>query len=151
MIYFILAVLIVVFDQISKILITKSFEVGEQKVLFEGLLSFIYVKNEGAAFGILSGARVFFIILTVIIFIGGYFYFRKNPLETILEKCAVAFIAGGAIGNFIDRAFLGFVRDFISADFIDFPVFNVADCFVCIGAGLFVLAVVIGEKVRENE
>lgn len=149
-IYFIIAALIVLGDQISKILIAKSFEVGTQKVLIEGILSFIYVKNEGAAFGIFQGARVFFIIITVLVFVLGYFYIKRNPLTNILEKCAVAFIAGGAVGNFIDRVYFGFVRDFISADFIDFPVFNVADCFVTVGACLLVLAVMLGEKNKEN-
>ena len=149
-IYFIIAVLIVVFDQISKILIEHSFELGQQKILINKILSFIYVRNEGAAFGIFQGARVFFIILTIVIFVGGYFYLRKNPLSSPFEKCGVSFIAGGAVGNFIDRVFLGYVRDFISADFIDFPVFNVADCFVCVGAFLFVLTVLITEKSKEK-
>jgi len=150
LIYFILTLLIVISDQVSKVLIEKNFSLGQQKVLIDGILSFVYVKNEGAAFGILSGARIFFIIITVIVFVGGYFYIRKNPLENFLQKCSVAFIAGGALGNFIDRLFLGFVRDFISADFIDFPVFNVADCFVTVGACLLVLGVLIGEKSRES-
>ena len=108
------------------------------------------MKNEGAAFGIFQGARVFFIIVTVLVFVLGYFYIKKNPLTNILEKCAVTFIAGGAVGNFIDRIYFGFVRDFISADFIDFPVFNVADCFVTVGACLLIIAVLLGEKNKEN-
>ena len=150
MIYFIFFALIVIFDQISKIFIEQSFSLGQQKILINKVLSFVYVRNEGAAFGIFQGARVFFIILTILIFIGGYFYLKKNPLSSPFEKCAVSFIAGGAVGNFIDRVFLGYVRDFISADFIDFPVFNVADCFVCVGAFLFVLAVLITEKSKEK-
>ena len=146
------AAFIVAADQITKIIIAENFSLGQQKVLIKEILSFVYVRNEGAAFGILSGARVFFIILTAVFFIGGWIYFRKNPMSSVIEKMAVSFIAGGAVGNFIDRCAFGYVRDFISADFIDFPVFNVADCFVCIGAALFVLSVFIdaGQKNGEN-
>ena len=72
--------------------------------------------------------------------------------QSRLEKWALALIAGGAVGNFIDRAWLGFVRDFIMVEFIDFPVFNIADCFVCIGAGLYILYALLDMAVKkENE
>ena len=56
-----------------------------------------------------------------------------------LEKTALSFIAGGALGNVIDRAMLGYVRDFIATEFMDFPVFNIADCSIVLGAGLLIL------------
>lgn len=138
-IYIIIALFIIALDQFSKILITSSFALGQEKNVIKGVLSFTYVRNEGAAFGILQGARVFFIILTVVILIGAIYYIVKMRPSSRLEKMALSFIAGGAIGNFIDRALFGYVRDFIMTDFIDFPVFNIADCFVCIGAGLYIL------------
>ena len=138
-IYIIIALFIIALDQFSKILITSSFALGQEKSVIKGVLSFTYVRNEGAAFGILQGARVFFIILTVVILIGAIYYIVKMRPSSRLEKTALSFIAGGAIGNFIDRALFGYVRDFIMTDFIDFPVFNIADCFVCIGAGLYIL------------
>ena len=138
-IYIIIALFIIALDQFSKVLITSSFALGQEKSVIKGILSFTYVRNEGAAFGILQGARVFFIILTVVILIGAIYYVVKMRPTSRLEKTALSFIAGGAIGNFIDRALFGYVRDFIMTDFIDFPVFNIADCFVCIGAGLYIL------------
>jgi len=138
-IYILIALFIIALDQFSKILITSSFALGQEKSVIKGVLSFTYVRNEGAAFGILQGARVFFIILTVVILIGAIYYIVKMRPSSRLEKTALSFIAGGAIGNFIDRALFGYVRDFIMTDFIDFPVFNIADCFVCIGAGLYIL------------
>lgn len=138
-IYIIIALFIIALDQFSKILITSSFALGQEKSVIKGILSFTYVRNEGAAFGILQGARVFFIILTVVVLIGAVYYIVKMRPSSRLEKTALSFIAGGAIGNFIDRALFGYVRDFIMTDFIDFPVFNIADCFVCIGAGLYIL------------
>ena len=78
-------------------------------------------------------------MLTVIVLIAAIVYIVKMRPQSVCEKLALAFIAGGAVGNFIDRAYLGYVRDFLSVDFIDFPVFNIADCFVCVGATLYVI------------
>lgn len=139
MIYIIAAIVIVALDQFTKILATKYIELNEVKPVISGFFNFTNVENEGAAFGILQGARVFFIILTVAVFIGLIYYLLKSRPQSRLEKWALSFIAGGAIGNFIDRLYLGYVRDFIQVDFIEFPVFNIADCFVCIGAGLYIL------------
>lgn len=139
MIYIIAAILIVALDQISKVLTTRYFELGEVKTIIPQILNFTYVQNEGAAFGILQGARVFFLIVTIAVFFGVLYYIIKTHPHSRLEKWALAFMAGGAAGNFIDRLCFGYVRDFILVDFIEFPVFNVADCFVCIGAGLYIL------------
>ena len=137
--YLILFVLAIILDQITKILTTRFFDLYEAKEIIPKILSFTYIRNEGAAFGILQGARVFFVILTIAVFIAIAIYFAKGRPQSQLEKLSLTFIAGGAAGNFIDRLFLGYVRDFIMVDFIDFPVFNIADCFVCIGAGLYIL------------
>ena len=139
MVYILISILIIAFDQITKILTAENFSLGQVKEIIPHVLSFTYVKNEGAAFGILQGARVFFIILTIVILLLAIFYVIKMRPRSRLEKLSLSFIAGGAVGNFIDRAIFGFVRDFIMVEFIDFPVFNIADCFVCIGAGLYIL------------
>ena len=138
-IYILLFILIVAFDQLTKYLAVATLSLGEEACVISGILSFNYIQNRGAAFGMLQGGRVFFIILTIVVFVGAVYYIIKMRPVSHLEKTALCFIAGGAIGNFIDRLFLGYVRDFIRVDFIDFPVFNIADCFVCIGAGLYIL------------
>ena len=138
-IYIVAAFLIIALDQISKFLTPYYFDLGEVKNIIPNILSFTYIQNEGAAFGILQGARVFFIIITIVVFLCAIYYIVKMHPQSLLEKWALCFISGGAIGNFIDRAAFGYVRDFILLDFIDFPVFNIADCFVCIGAGLYIL------------
>ena len=150
MIYFIICALVVLLDQVSKAVIEKNFELEESLVVIKGFFSLTYTQNRGAAFGMLQGARVFFIILTVAIFVLAYFYFRKNKPSGVLEKLAISFIAGGALGNFIEMAFLSYVRDFLSADFIDFPIFNIADCFICIGAALYILSVFLYDKKRAD-
>lgn len=141
--YLVIFLLIVVFDLVTKSMIASSFSLGQTKNIIKGILDFTYVRNEGAAFGMLQGARVFFIILTVVVAVLLVVYLIKAKPTSPLEKTAISFIAGGAIGNFFDRVFLGYVRDFIAVKFIDFPVFNVADCFVCIGAGLFILYTIL--------
>lgn len=151
MIYILISILIIVFDQITKLMTTKSLSLGEVFPVIPHVLSFTYVKNEGAAFGILQGARVFFILITIVIFVLAIYYVVKMRPQSRLEKLALSFIAGGALGNFIDRAFLGFVRDFIMTEFIDFPVFNIADCFVCIGAGLYILYAFLDMKPKGKE
>jgi len=150
-IYIIAAIAIIALDQITKILTTTFFELGEVKNIIPHILSFTYVKNEGAAFGILQGARVFFIIITVAVLLGAIYYIVKMRPQSLIERWALAFIAGGAIGNFIDRAAFGYVRDFIMVEFIDFPVFNIADCFVCIGAGLYILYAFSDIFVKKDE
>lgn len=131
--------IIIALDQISKVFITSSFSVGQGTQIIKGILDFTYVENRGAAFGMLQGARVFFIIVTLAAVAAAIIYIVKTRPSSPLERTALAFISGGAIGNFIDRLCLGYVRDFISVQFIDFPVFNIADCFVCIGVGLYIL------------
>ncbi len=150
-IYIFAAILIIALDQISKFLTTHFFRLGEVKNIIPRVLSFTYLKNEGAAFGILQGARVFFILITIAIFIFAIFYIVKMRPQSLLEKWALCFIAGGAIGNFIDRAAFGYVRDFILLEFIEFPVFNIADCFVCIGAGLYILYALLDIPSKKEE
>ena len=95
MIYIIAAILIVALDQISKVLTTRYFELGEVKTIIPEILNFTYVQNEGAAFGILQGARVFFLIMTIVVFFGVLYYIIKTHPHSRLEKWALAFMAGG--------------------------------------------------------
>ena len=148
LLFLIITFLIIVFDQITKLLITNKLSLGESIKAIPKLFNFTYVENRGAAFGLLQGARVFFIIITVVILFLVILYFIKKKPQNPLEKTALAFIAGGAVGNFIDRVYLGYVRDFIETAFMNFPVFNVADCFVCIGAALYIIFVLCEEKIN---
>src|SRR5699024_4127097 len=95
--------------------------------------SFTYVENRGAAFGILQNQRWLFIILTVLICVGMFYYLYTSKNISLILRIAMSLILGGAIGNLIDRIKNGFVVDMFHFTFIDFPVFNVADCFVVVG------------------
>lgn len=112
-------------------------------VFIKGLISITYVQNTGAAWSFLSGvswAQTFFKILTVValcLFTSMYLYAMKKGYKWLMYS--IVFIVGGTIGNFVDRVAFGYVRDFILLTFMDFPVFNIADSFLCVGVVMFVI------------
>lgn len=138
----------VLLDQGSKWLVVTFLDRNEPFVLWEGVFRFSYVENRGAAFGMLSNARWVFLIISTVAIVALLIYLWKWPPESKWACAAIAMIAGGGLGNMIDRIFRvgadgqGYVVDFI--DFYLLPdlwkwVFNVADCFVCVGAGILVI------------
>ena len=136
-------------DQVSKLLVLEHLYKGQIEII-PGVLRFTYVENRGAAFGMLADHRWVFMVLSVI-GIGlvlAYLYFF---CKTRMGRIALSLIVGGGIGNMIDRVRLSFVVDFI--DFCAFPdlwmwVFNIADAAVCVGAGFFILDLIL-DTVRE--
>lgn len=141
------SVFTVVFDQITKQLIHGSYALGESTALIPGFFNFTYVRNTGAAFGILAQAdpsfRVpFFMIVPVIALIAIGYVFRKIPAQDVLLSSALSLVIGGAIGNLIDRAVFGFVIDFLDFHYkytYHFPAFNIADIAICVGVGILML------------
>ncbi len=146
----------VVFDQLSKYWATEVLKNGESIKIIGNFLRFTYAENRGAAFSILQNQRVFFLIITIImLIILGIVYFTNRNLSN-LSRLSMAMIAGGAIGNFIDRYRMGYVIDFIDVrfgTFYNFPVFNIADSFVVCGTILMVILILFNkfETSWENE
>ena len=137
-------ILLVLIDQISKILIFNYLKKINSIIIIPKFLSFTYIKNYGAAFGILEGKRAFFIIITIIALfylIYELFKYKNNKNYSI----SLVLIISGIIGNFIDRLFLGYVRDFISFKIFE-PVFNIADSFIVIGVMIFTIYCLVGDK-----
>lgn len=132
----------VALDQLSKLLVSTYLKPVGSVPLWRGVLHFTYVENDGAAFGMLDDHRWVFMVISTVAIIGLSFYLFSGLAEGWLYTTAVAMIISGGIGNMIDRIAYGFVVDFIDFCLINFAVFNIADCFVCIGAGLLVLALV---------
>ena len=159
LIWSLIAIGIVVLDQVSKLLIVKYLDPVEPVVVIKGIFRFTYVENDGAAFGMLDDHRWVFMLLSVVGILALCVYLWKFTPPSRLANVAITFVIGGGIGNMIDRVRLGFVVDFI--DFYAFPsvwkwVFNVADSFVCIGAGLLMLYLVLdiireGKEKKANE
>ena len=136
----------ILLDQLSKILVVEFLSRETPLVVIEGVFRFTYVENDGAAFGMLDDHRWIFMVLSVIGISAVFIYLLKFRPSSRLACTALAFIIGGGIGNMIDRVRLGYVIDFI--DFYAFPnvwmwVFNVADSFVCVGAGMLILYLIL--------
>ena len=136
-------------DQLTKWLAVKFLSPIDTQPLWEGVLHLTYVENRGAAFGMLSGQRYVFMIISTVMIIGMAFYLFAGMCENLLYGISVSMIVSGGIGNMIDRIAAGYVVDFIDFRLIDFAVFNGADSFVCVGAGLLVLALIL-DIVRES-
>ena len=112
--------------------------------------NFFYIEraaNDGAAFSILSGGRVIFIIIGVIVLYYIYKYIL-DEVKTFLEAFSFSMLIGGIIGNLIDRIVYGKVIDFLSFRFgsYNFPIFNLADTFITIGVFLLIIVYIRGEK-----
>ena len=139
---------VIALDQVSKLLVLH-FLYNKQITVIPGVLDFTYVENRGMAFGLLSEHRWVFMVLSVVgILLVGYYLYRY--VQSTLGRIGLALIIGGGIGNMIDRISLGFVVDFIDFCLFDFWiwVFNIADAAVCVGAGIFILELIL-ELVRE--
>lgn len=142
-------------DQLTKLWASSVLREGGSIKIIGDFLRFTYAENKGAAFSILQNQRVLFIIVTIIMLaVLAYIYFKTKNI-TNLSRLSIAMIAGGAIGNFIDRFRLGYVVDFIDVRFgslYDFPIFNIADSFVVCGTALLIILILFNkfEKSEAN-
>ncbi len=145
----------IILDQLTKWLAVKFLlPLGYSVPIIDGVLQLTYVENTGAAFGSLKDAPWVFnsVSVVAIILILGYLFLGRGTSR--LQEIALAMIVSGGIGNMIDRAVLKYVIDFIDFCLIDFAVFNGADSFVCVGAGLLILSLVleiIAETKKEQQ
>jgi signal peptidase II len=152
--YFILAfltLLVFALDQLTKRAILLSFHLGETKPILSGFFNLTYVRNTGAAFGILHDAnptfRIPFFILVPIAALGAIaLVFRKLPKNDWKLSSALSMVIGGAIGNLVDRLQLGYVVDFLDFHWnygYHFPAFNVADSAICVGVAILITDLVL--------
>lgn len=144
---------IIALDQLTKQLITQRFHLGESSPIVPGFFNLTYVRNPGAAFGLLahldSSIRIPFFIVVPIIALGVIFYvFRKIEDEDLKLASALSLVIGGAFGNLIDRAAYNYVIDFLDFHygFHHFPAFNVADMAICVGVGFLILDIIQKER-----
>lgn len=133
--YILIAILLLSIDQVSKLWARNSLaDIGSIPII-ENFLHLTYVENRGAAFGMLHGKIILFLIATIIaiLLLIKYAHSQKQNKHSKYLNIIVAFIIAGAMGNLIDRAFLGFVTDMIDFRGIWVFVFNIADCYVVCG------------------
>ena len=147
-IYYLLFIAAVVgVDQLTKYLVVSSIALGGEVSFLPGFLCFTYVQNTGAAFSSFEGQQWLFALIFVI-FTGLILweYFRGNMGFTAFERWCIAAIYAGGLGNMIDRVRQGYVVDMIQTQFMDFPVFNVADCFITCGCILLMIHLFLFNK-----
>ncbi|MBP5331067.1 MAG: signal peptidase II [Lachnospiraceae bacterium] len=139
-------------DQISKIIIIDKIPVTGDISVIDKVLKIVYVKNTGAAWGLFkNGTLVLSIFSSLVLCVIIFIYFRLNwdikKQRSLMVLCV--FIASGAVGNLIDRILRQFVVDFIYIELIDFPVFNIADCYITVS--MFVLAALLIFYYKEED
>lgn len=136
---FLISTIFLFMDQISKILIRFFMNLYDTIIIIPKFLNITYVINNGAAFSMLEGKQLLFIILSIIIMISVVIYLSKNELKKI-DYIIYGMLLGGILGNLIDRIIFHSVTDFI--EFILFnnkmPIFNIADTFICISCFLLI-------------
>lgn len=148
----VVATVLLVFDQWTKFLVVSNFALGQTKPFADGLLNFTYIHNTGGAWGLMEGHTWLLLAVTLLIMIICVALLIKKGLQNKIMFWSICFIMSGGIGNMIDRFFRGGkVVDFLHFEFWPtFPVFNIADCAVCIGAGLLLLYFVL-DIIKESK
>ena len=141
------AALAVGLDQYTKFLtMTKIEEWGTEQGI-PGLFNFTFCKNTGAAWSTFEGQNWLFILVFSLMTAAVIWEFATKKLGfTTFERWCVLFIWAGGLGNIIDRVWRGYVVDMINLEFMEFPVFNVADCFICCGCVLLMIHLVFFNK-----
>lgn len=145
LLYYLTALVIIVLDQLTKYLTVQNIPYREVTEWIPGFISFTHHRNTGAAWSILEGRMLFFYIITVIIVGVIIYYLHVYGRKDRLFGFALSLILGGAIGNFIDRLLFQYVVDMVRLDFINFPIFNVADMALTVGVGLMIIYLILDE------
>lgn len=151
--YIIAALVMIVLDQVVKYWALTSLQAQHTIPLIENVFHLTYVENRGAAFSLLAqfDSRWIFVALAVIITIAIFIVLRIDYIQTALGRWSLVLVAAGALGNAIDRVIHGFVVDLFDFRLIHFPVFNVADIFICVGGVLFVIYFMFQHKDKVPE
>jgi len=148
---------IVAFDQVTKALVDDFMTLHESRPMVEGLVRLTYVQNRGAAFGILSEAglpyqSLMFSVVSLLALLAIALYAWRMPVQSRLPQTALALVMGGAIGNLLDRARLGYVIDYVDVYWgaHHWPAFNVADSAITVGVALLVLDILRNPQLDES-
>ncbi len=154
MLYAIFAVLVIILDQGVKYWVSGHVALNVQTVPFiPDILSIVNVRNDGAAFSFLAGsnARMYFIILTGVFTLAVIVMLATKFISGPLARWSIVLVTAGGLSNCIDRVIYGYVQDMFKCEFVNFPVFNVADVFITVFALLFVLAILFGRDHRKDD
>ena len=141
-ILWIVALLAILVDQLSKILVESKMELGQSVSVIGDFFRLTLIKNAGGAFGIFLGGGWLYLLASAVAVVLIFFYLRRLSEQQLLPRLSLAMILGGALGNLIDRVRCGVVTDFLDFGVGDlrWPVFNMADAFVTVGVLLFLFS-----------
>jgi len=131
-----IAMIVIIIDQWSKYYVKTHMLPGMSIPVLDNIFHITYVLNAGAAFGILENQQMFFVIIAVVMLGVTLYFFRQIPVSFRLMRLGLSLLAGGAVGNVIDRVQTGYVVDFF--DFRIWPVFNVADIAIVTGVACII-------------
>lgn len=150
MAFFLTAAAVLILDQVTKALVIKYMQPSQSIPVIENFFHLTYVRNPGAAFGILAYRTGFFVLASLLIGTLIVLFYRSLPASNRLTKTALPLQFGGAVGNLVDRLrFNGYVVDFL--DFSVYPaVFNVADIAIVVGIGLILIDILRAPGVKEE-
>jgi len=131
---YLITIIGIILDQISKLLIVSKLPLGESKTIIKKFFYITHVNNTGAAWGMFSNNTILLIIISIL-FTGFFIYFIEHNKLKLYEEISSGLILSGIIGNMIDRIFRGYVVDFLNIYIFgyDYPVFNIADTFIVVG------------------
>ena len=152
MLYAIIGLLVIIADQYIKFWVQGHIALtstGEEFI--PGILSLANVHNDGAAFGFLagSGARIPFIIVAGVFTVAVIIALATKLISGKLARWSIVLVTAGALSNCLDRVLYGYVQDMFKTEFMNFPVFNLADVFITVFAIVFALAVIFGKTRRD--
>lgn len=145
---YLLVLFVIIIDQWTKWLIVTKMDLHESVPIIDNFFYITSHRNEGAAWGILQGQMIFFYIITVIVVIGLVYLLHKYAHESKFMAVALSLFLAGAIGNFIDRLIRQAVVDFLDVYIFtyNYPIFNIADSALVIGAIMTIIAMYLDEK-----
>lgn len=146
-----IAAAIVGLDQWTKALTVAHVPLHEDLPSVLGIFHITHTKNDGAIWGVLSGQTWLFILVMALFLALLVVLIWKKWLTKKFEWVCLAFIAGGGIGNMIDRLLCGKVTDMIEFDFVSFPVFNVADCFITVGCFALLVHIIFFDREKKKD
>jgi len=154
-IYYAIAAVVVLLDQLTKWLVVKNMQLGEEISIIDPYIALFSHRNRGAAWGMLEGQMWLFYIVTIIVIGGIVYYFHKEAKGLPIFGVSLMLLLGGAIGNFIDRLVNGEVVDFISVLIpvvnYNFPIFNIADAALTVGVVTLIIHVLLDEKKNKQK
>lgn len=154
-IYYAVAAVVILLDQLTKWLVVKNMELYERISIADPYIGLLSHRNKGAAWGMLEGQMWLFYIVTIIVVAGIIYFFHKEAKGHPIFGISLMFLLGGAIGNFIDRLWRKEVVDFVDVLIpvinYDFPIFNVADAALTVGVILIIIHMILDEKKNKKK